>query len=177
VFYKIDFVACKFKSFSLKPKFNLWKQVIFFLEFFNTFINHITQISLINITLKWHYINLFEIIDSFLVVWHGFWLIWLWFYLLKVVVPRHSHFTRFFPIPNALPSGRLHGLTHPQLLKRLKSESQTENNERAKSQGTLPGSQHYKEGRGACQSSGMGLGRNDKLQSLTQTCTKPTQNG
>jgi hypothetical protein len=57
------------------------------------------------------------------------------------------------------------------------SESQTENNERAKSQGTLPGSQHYKEGRGACQSSGMGLGRNDKLQSLTQTCTKPTQNG
>jgi hypothetical protein len=26
-------------------------------------------------------------------------------------------------------------------------------------------------------SSGMGLGRFDKLQSLTQTCTKPTQNG
>jgi len=30
-------------------------------------------------------------------------------------------------------------------------------------------------GRGACWSSGMGLGRVDKLHSLTQACTKPTQ--
>jgi hypothetical protein len=32
-------------------------------------------------------------------------------------------------------------------------------------------------GRGACWSSGMGLGRIDKLQLLTQTCTKSTQGG
>jgi hypothetical protein len=32
-------------------------------------------------------------------------------------------------------------------------------------------------GRGACWSSGMGLGRIDKLQLLTRTCTKPTQGG
>jgi len=32
-------------------------------------------------------------------------------------------------------------------------------------------------GRGACWSSGMGLGRVDKLHSLTQACTKPTQGG
>jgi hypothetical protein len=36
-----------------------------FLEFFNTHINHLTQISLINMTLKWHYINMFDRIDSF----------------------------------------------------------------------------------------------------------------
>jgi hypothetical protein len=32
-------------------------------------------------------------------------------------------------------------------------------------------------GRGACWSSGMGLGRVDKLHSLTWACTQPTQNG
>jgi hypothetical protein len=32
-------------------------------------------------------------------------------------------------------------------------------------------------GRGACWSSRMGLGRVDKLHSLTRTCTKPTQGG
>jgi len=32
-------------------------------------------------------------------------------------------------------------------------------------------------GRGACWSSGIGLGRVDKLHSLTWTCTKPTQGG
>jgi len=32
-------------------------------------------------------------------------------------------------------------------------------------------------GRGACWSSGMGLGRVDKLHSLTQACTQPTQSG
>jgi len=33
-------------------------------------------------------------------------------------------------------------MTSSQLLKGLKCESQAENNERARSQGTLPGSQH-----------------------------------
>jgi hypothetical protein len=32
-------------------------------------------------------------------------------------------------------------------------------------------------GRGACWSSGMGLGRVNKLHSLTQACTQPTQSG
>jgi len=32
-------------------------------------------------------------------------------------------------------------------------------------------------GRGACWSSGMGLGRVDKLHSLTRACTQPTQSG
>jgi hypothetical protein len=35
-------------------------------------------------------------------------------------------------------------MTHPQLLEGLKCESQIENNERARSQGTLPSSQHYR---------------------------------
>jgi hypothetical protein len=34
-------------------------------------------------------------------------------------------------------------LTHSQLLEGLKCESQTENNERVKSRGTFPGSQHF----------------------------------
>jgi hypothetical protein len=38
-----------------------------FKKFFNANMNHLTQISLINTTLKWHYINTFEKIDSFLV--------------------------------------------------------------------------------------------------------------
>jgi hypothetical protein len=29
--------------------------------------NHLAQISLINMTLKWHYINMFEKFDSFFV--------------------------------------------------------------------------------------------------------------
>jgi hypothetical protein len=45
---------------------------------------------------------------------------------------------------------------------------------RKRSRGTLPSSQHLK-GRGACWSSGMGLGRIDKLHSLTRACTKPSQ--
>jgi hypothetical protein len=32
-------------------------------------------------------------------------------------------------------------------------------------------------GRGACWSSGMGLGRVDKLHSFTRACTQPTQSG
>ncbi len=53
--------------------------------------------------------------------------------------------------------------------------AQVGNNGR-RSRGTLPNSQHF-EGRGACWSSGMGLGRVDKLHSLTRACTQPTQGG
>jgi hypothetical protein len=51
-------------------------------------------------------------------------------------------------------------LTHSQLLKGLKYESQTEDIRRIKSWGTLPGLQHY---RGACWRSRMELGRINKL--------------
>jgi hypothetical protein len=47
---------------------------------------------------------------------------------------------------------------------------------RRRSRGTLPSSQHLR-GRGACWSSGMGLGRVDKLQSLTRAYTRPSQSG
>jgi len=61
-----------------------------------------------------------------------------------------------------------------QLFEVLKCESQTENNKRARSQGTFPGSQHFGGVKGRV---GMGLGRIDKLHLLTRACTKPTQNG
>jgi len=35
-----------------------------FLEFFNIRINHLAQFFFINMTLKWHYINMFEKIDN-----------------------------------------------------------------------------------------------------------------
>jgi len=65
-------------------------------------------------------------------------------------------------------------LTHSQLLKGLKSESKYKTSEgggvgaRSLDHNTL-------RGRGACWSSGMGLGRVDKLHSLTRACTQPTQ--
>ncbi len=46
--------------------------------YFKLFNIHITQIYLINMTLKWHYISMFENFDNFLVVWHGCWFDWLW---------------------------------------------------------------------------------------------------
>jgi hypothetical protein len=67
MFYKTDFGVFKFKSPLLKSNFNILNKMIF-LEFFNIHINHLSQISLINMTLKWHYINLFEKIDNFLIV-------------------------------------------------------------------------------------------------------------
>jgi hypothetical protein len=45
---------------------------------------------------------------------------------------------------------------------------------RKRNRGTLPSSQHLR-GRGACWSSGMGLGRIDKLHSLIWACTRPSQ--
>jgi hypothetical protein len=75
--YTIEFGVLKFKSPLLRPKFNLLNLMIFF-EIFGNHINHLVQISLINMTLKWHYINTSEKIDNFFIIWHGFWLVWLW---------------------------------------------------------------------------------------------------
>jgi hypothetical protein len=59
----------------------------------------------------------------------------------------------------------------------FKWESQIENIGKMSSRGTLHGSQHYRGVEGACWSSEMGLGRSDRLYSLTRTCTKPTPSG
>jgi len=69
--YKIDFGVFKFKSPLLKSKLNLLNKMIS-LDFFYIHINHLSQISLIKMTLKWRYIYLFEIIDNFSIVEHGF---------------------------------------------------------------------------------------------------------
>jgi len=37
-------------------------------KLFNIHMDHLTQFSLMNMTLKWHYINMFEKIDGFLVL-------------------------------------------------------------------------------------------------------------
>jgi hypothetical protein len=57
-----------------KTKTQIFKLKYFF-EFFNPHINHLAQIFLINMTLKWHNINMSEKIDSFSVIRHGFWLV------------------------------------------------------------------------------------------------------
>jgi hypothetical protein len=54
-------------------------------------------------------------------------------------------------------------MMHSRLLEGLKCESQTDNNERIKSRGTLLGSQHYRRVEGRAKAPGMGLGRFDKL--------------
>jgi hypothetical protein len=65
---------------------------------------------------------------------------------------------------------------HPQLLEGLKCESKWETTEeggveaRSLAHGTL-------RGKGACRSSGMRVEIVDKLHSLTQAYTKPTQSG
>jgi hypothetical protein len=67
-------------------------------------------------------------------------------------------------------------MTHSQFLEGLKSESKYKTVEgggvgaRSLAHNTL-------RGRGACWSSKMGLGRVDKLHSLTWACTQPTQGG
>jgi hypothetical protein len=69
-----------------------------------------------------------------------------------------------------------HVMMHSQLLKGLKCESKYKTTEeggikaRSLAHNTL-------RGRGACWSSGMGLGRVDKLHSFTRACTQPTQSG
>jgi hypothetical protein len=72
--YKIDFLVLKFKFFLLEPKFNL---LIYFFEFLSIHINHLAHIFLDNMTLKWDYINMFEKIDSFSIIQHSFWFVWL----------------------------------------------------------------------------------------------------
>jgi len=64
VLYKIDFRVFKFKNPFLKPKLNLLNFMIKKNKI-NTHINHLVQVFLINMTLKWHYINMFDKIDSF----------------------------------------------------------------------------------------------------------------
>jgi hypothetical protein len=66
---------------------------------------------------------------------------------------------------------------HSRLLEGLECEFQTENNGRIRSRGTLLGLQHFKRVEGHAEATKMGLGRVDKLHSLTRTCTKPTQSG
>jgi hypothetical protein len=75
------FPMLKFKKILLR-KISLLNWISDF-EFFNTHIYHLTQISLINMTLKWRYINICDKIDNFSIIWHNFWLIWLWLHLFQ----------------------------------------------------------------------------------------------
>jgi hypothetical protein len=75
------FPMLKFKK-NLLRKISLLNWISDF-EFFNTHIYHLTQISLINMTLKWRYINICDKIDNFSIIWHNFWLIWLWLHLFQ----------------------------------------------------------------------------------------------
>jgi len=67
-------------------------------------------------------------------------------------------------------------LTHSQLLEGFKCESKYKI---AKGGGIGARSLVHNtlRGKGVCWSSGMGLGRVDKLHSLTRACTQPTQGG
>ncbi len=65
---------------------------------------------------------------------------------------------------------------HSQLLERLECESKQKTTEE-RGVGARSLAHNTLRGRGACWSSGMGLGRVDKLHSLTRACTKPTQGG
>jgi len=64
-------------------------------------------------------------------------------------------------------------MMHSQLLERLKSESKYKT---AEGEGVRAGSLVHNtlKGRGLCWSSGMGLGRVDKLHSFTWAYTQPT---
>jgi len=65
-------------------------------------------------------------------------------------------------------------MTHSQFLKGLKSESKYKIAEGEEVEAHSLAHNTLR-GRGACWSSGMGLGRVNKLHSLTQACTQPTQ--
>ncbi len=67
-------------------------------------------------------------------------------------------------------------LTHYQLLEGLKSESKYKTVEGGRV-GARSLVHNTSRARGACWSSGMGLGRLDKLHSLTWAYTQPTQGG
>ncbi len=67
-------------------------------------------------------------------------------------------------------------MMHSQLLERLKCESKQKITKKG-GVGACSLAHNTLRGRGACQSSKMGLGRVDKLHSLTRAYTKPTQGG
>jgi hypothetical protein len=67
-------------------------------------------------------------------------------------------------------------LTHSQLLVRLKSESKYKTT-KGGGVGARSLAHNTWRGKGVCWSSKMGLGRVDKLHSLTRACTQPTQGG
>ncbi len=67
-------------------------------------------------------------------------------------------------------------MTHSQLLERLKSESKYKIAEGG-GVGARSLAHNILKGGGTCWSSEMGLGRVDKIYSLTRACTQPTQSG
>jgi hypothetical protein len=67
-------------------------------------------------------------------------------------------------------------MTHSQLLEGLKSESKYKTAEGGRV-GACSLVHNTLRGRGVCWSFGMGLGRVDKLYSLTRAYTQPTQSG
>jgi hypothetical protein len=67
-------------------------------------------------------------------------------------------------------------VTHSQLFEGFKSESKYKTMEGG-GVGACSLSDNTFRGRKACWSSGMGLGRVNKLHSLTRACTQPTQGG
>jgi hypothetical protein len=84
-----------------------WKVTIVMTQDKKLFTNHdvifdetlLLQISLMNMTLKWHYINMFENFDKFSVVWHGFWLVWMWLHLKNPkfhVITKHIELQHHF---------------------------------------------------------------------------------
>jgi hypothetical protein len=70
----------------------------------------------------------------------------------------------------------MHHVTHSQLLEGLKNESKYKTMEGGRV-GARSLAHNTLKGRRACWSSGMRLGRVDKLHSLTRACTQPTQGG
>jgi hypothetical protein len=67
-------------------------------------------------------------------------------------------------------------MTHSQLFEGLKNESKYKTTE-GEGVGARSLTHNTLRGTGACWMSGMGLGRVDKLYSLTRACTQPTQGG
>jgi hypothetical protein len=83
---------------------------------------------------------------------------------------------RIKTLNNVLYVPRVYKMTHSQLLEGLKNESKYKT---AKGGGIGARSLAHNtlRGRGACSNSGMGLGRVNKLHSLTRAYTQPIQGG
>ncbi len=88
MFYKFWFWGVKVQKSFTKAKTQFIELI--FWKFFHIHINHLAQISLINMTLKWHCINIFEKINNFSIVQHGFWFVWLWLHPIAQTTIRHS---------------------------------------------------------------------------------------